>query len=87
MAGAWWKDMQFEGVQTAVDEVGSTPDALAAPNPSRRASHNQAEASTAEPGERVLAGRVADGRRQELSWVPIRPLVVAPEIAKSAAGG
>ena len=57
--------MQFEGVQSAVDEAGSTPDALAAPNPSRRASRNQAEASTAEPGERVLAGRVADGRRQE----------------------
>jgi hypothetical protein len=42
--------MQFEGVQTAVDEAGSTPDALATPDPVRRDSRNQAEARTDEPG-------------------------------------
>jgi hypothetical protein len=78
--------MQFEGVQTAVDEAGSTPDALAAPNPSRRASRNQAEASTPNQASVYwpVVSRTAAARRE--SWVPIRPLVVTPEIAKSAAG-
>ena len=43
--------MQFQGVQTAVDKAGSTPDALATPDPGRRDSRNQAEAGTAEPGD------------------------------------
>jgi hypothetical protein len=56
--------MQFEGVQTAVDEAGSTPDALVTPDPGRRDSRNQAEAGTAEPGERVwpVVSRTAAAR-------------------------